>query len=152
MCMFDKFHLTSNFKSKVPHDVFKNKSAWWLRCIVYSKLSPQCHMSSSTSHFKFWSVNWRVVFFGHKSHYMSKSKLCMSINMRFNYVQVFACQMSKTSKNFVKHTHWWAGCLAWPGSRNGHCLTKKYVGKRLWTSLKNFIYNLLDHNTLLRCY
>jgi hypothetical protein len=26
LCMFDEFHLTFNFKSKVSHDVFKNKN------------------------------------------------------------------------------------------------------------------------------
>ena len=44
-------------------------------------------------------------FFFHKSHYMSHSKLCMSIDVHFIFVQVSACQMSKACKNFVKHTH-----------------------------------------------
>ena len=45
--------------------------------------------------------------FLHMSHYMSKFKLCVSIDVHFLFVQVFACQMSKTSKNFVKHIYWW---------------------------------------------
>jgi hypothetical protein len=42
---------------------------------------------------------WFFLFF-HKSHYMSKSKSCVSIDMHF----IFVCQMSKTCKNFVQNT------------------------------------------------
>ena len=41
LSMFDKFHLTFNFKSKVSHDVFKNKNECQLTSTVYSKMSPQ---------------------------------------------------------------------------------------------------------------
>ena len=41
MCIFDKFYLTFNFKSRVSHDVFKNKNECQLTCTLYSKLSPQ---------------------------------------------------------------------------------------------------------------
>ena len=34
--------------------------------------------------------------FLHKSHYMSKFVLCVSVNVQFLFVQVFACQMFKT--------------------------------------------------------
>ena len=37
---------------------------------------------------------------------MSKFKLCMSSDVHFIFVQVFACQMPKTCINFVKHIHW----------------------------------------------
>ena len=39
--MFDKFHLTFNYKSKVSHDVFRNKNECQLTSIFYSKMSPQ---------------------------------------------------------------------------------------------------------------
>ena len=39
--MFDKFHLTFNFESKVSHDVFKNKNECQLTFTFNSKLSPQ---------------------------------------------------------------------------------------------------------------
>ena len=39
--MFDKFHLTFNFKSKVSRDVFKNKNECQLTSTFYSKMSPQ---------------------------------------------------------------------------------------------------------------
>ena len=41
MFMFDKFHLTFNFKSKVSRDVFRNKNECQLTSTFYSKLSPQ---------------------------------------------------------------------------------------------------------------
>ena len=40
--------------------------------------------------------------FLHESHYMSNSTSCISNDMHFIFMQVFACQMSKTCKNFVK--------------------------------------------------
>ena len=39
--MFDKFHLTLNFKSKVSRDVSKNKNECQLTSTFYSKMSPQ---------------------------------------------------------------------------------------------------------------
>jgi hypothetical protein len=41
VCMFDKFHVTCNPKSKVSRDVFKNKIECQLTSIFYSKMSPQ---------------------------------------------------------------------------------------------------------------
>ena len=41
VCMFDKFHLTFNFKFKVSHDVFKNKKKYQLTYTFYPKISPQ---------------------------------------------------------------------------------------------------------------
>ena len=41
VCMFDKFHVTFNLKSKVSHDVFKNKNEYQLTSTFYSKMSPQ---------------------------------------------------------------------------------------------------------------
>jgi hypothetical protein len=39
--MFDKFHLTFNFKSKVSRDILKNKNECQLTYTFYSKMSPQ---------------------------------------------------------------------------------------------------------------
>jgi hypothetical protein len=41
VCMFDKFHVTCNPKSKVSRDVFKNKIECQLTCTFYSKMSSQ---------------------------------------------------------------------------------------------------------------
>ena len=46
-----------------------------------------------------------MVFFFTNHSYVSKSILCVSIDVHFIFVQIFACQMSKTYKNFVKITH-----------------------------------------------
>ena len=53
VCMFDKFHLKFNFKSKVSRDIFINKNEYQLTSTFSSKMSPQCHMPSSTCHFDF---------------------------------------------------------------------------------------------------
>jgi hypothetical protein len=124
MCMFDIFHLTFNFKSKVARDVFKNKNECQLTSTFSSKMSPQCHMPSNTCGFLL-----------HKSHYMSKSKLCMSIDMHFNFVPVFVCQISKTCKNFVKNTRWrpvtyWHHPLACPDVR-----VWKMVGQHVFLNI-----------------
>ena len=41
VCMFDKFHFTFNFKSKVSHDVLKNKNKCQVTYTFYFKMSPQ---------------------------------------------------------------------------------------------------------------
>jgi hypothetical protein len=106
VCMFDKFHLTFNFISKVSRDVFKNKNECQSTSTFSSKISLQCHMpSSSMCHFKFLKCQLTCGFILDKSHYMSKSKLCVSIDVHFIFVQVFACQNAKTCNFFlVKHT------------------------------------------------
>ena len=53
VCMFDKLHLMFNFKSKISHDTFKNKNGCQLTSTFSSKMSPRCHMPSSTCHFNF---------------------------------------------------------------------------------------------------
>jgi len=93
---FDKFHLTFNFESRVSLDIFKNKNECQLTSKLSSNKSPQCHIHSSMCHFNFQSANSLVIFFLHKSHYISKSKLCVSIDVLCFWVQVFACQMAKT--------------------------------------------------------
>ena len=49
MSMFDKFHLTFNFKSKVSRDVLTNKNECQLTSIFYFKMSPQFWL---TQHFR----------------------------------------------------------------------------------------------------
>ena len=49
------------------------------------------------------SVNLTCDCFLHKSHYMSKSTLCVSIAMHLIFVRVFACQTSKTCKKLCQN-------------------------------------------------
>jgi hypothetical protein len=56
--------------------------------------------------FKFLKCQLTYGFFFDKSHYMSKFKLCVSMDVHFYFVQVFARQKPKTCKNFVKHIHY----------------------------------------------
>ena len=105
MCVFDKFHLSSNFKSRVSRDVFKNKNEYQLT----STFSFKCHLNVIcliVRVISFCEASIDVSFFFlHKSHYVSKSKLCVSIDVHFIFVRVFACQISKTCKFFCqKHT------------------------------------------------
>ena len=53
VCIFDKFHHTFNFKSKVSRDVFNNRNEYQLTSTIFSKLSSQCHMPSCRCHFDF---------------------------------------------------------------------------------------------------
>ena len=41
MCMFDKLHLTFNFKSKVSREVFQNNNEWQLTYPFWTKMPPQ---------------------------------------------------------------------------------------------------------------
>ena len=45
------------------------------------------------------------MFVDYFTKYIGPPKSCASIDVQFIFVQVFACQMSKTCKNFVKNTH-----------------------------------------------
>ena len=81
----------------MSRDVFKNHYVCPLTSTFFSKRSPQCHMSSSIYvSFQFLKCQLTCCFFLHKSHYMSKSKMCMSIDVKFIFVQVFACQNVKS--------------------------------------------------------
>jgi hypothetical protein len=53
VCMFDKSHMTFNFKLEVSRDVFKTKNECQLTHAFSSKASPQCLMLGSTCHFNF---------------------------------------------------------------------------------------------------
>ena len=76
MCKFDRFHLTFNFKSKVSSDVFKNKKNvnGYLHFIFRCHINIICLVVCVISISKVLNDVW--VYF-HKSHYMSKSKLCV---------------------------------------------------------------------------
>ena len=80
VCMFDIFHVTFNFKSKVSCDVFK-KNECQSTSTFSSKILLQCHMLSNMCHFIFLKCQLTCDFFLDKSHCMSKFKLCMSINV-----------------------------------------------------------------------
>ena len=103
---------------------------WWTNFIWRSTWNSKCHVTFSNTKM---NINWHLHFllkchhnvtclvvhdmsickvsidmcgfFPPKSHYMSKSKSCVSIAMQLIFVQVFECQIAKTCKNFVKHTH-----------------------------------------------
>jgi hypothetical protein len=83
--MFDKLHLTFNFKSEVSRDVFKNNNECQLTCTIFFFLkccrNVTCLIVCAISIGKVSIDVW--FFFLHKSHYMSKSKLCVSIDMHF---------------------------------------------------------------------
>ena len=81
VCVFDKFHLTFNFRFKVSRDVFKNNNECQLTSKFSSKISPQCHMPSNTCHFNFKICQPMCDNLLQKSHYMSNSKLCVSIDI-----------------------------------------------------------------------
>jgi len=106
VCLFDNFHSMFSVNSKVSRDVFKNKNERQLISTISTKLSPQCHMPSSMCHFNVYVSIDVWCFFLHKSHYMSKFRLCLSVDMHLIlFLRFFACQISKTCKNFVKNTH-----------------------------------------------
>jgi hypothetical protein len=102
VCMFDKFHFDIQLQIQSVTWRFQNtkwRVNWHLRVLLKLHLNVAC---SGAVSFQFLNVNWRVVF-----PFTSQIlKLCVSIDVHFIFVQVFACQVSKTCKNFVKHTHW----------------------------------------------
>ena len=103
VCMFDKFHLTVNFKSKVSRDVFKNKNECQLTSTFPSKRILQCHMPSSMRRFKSLKCQLMCGFFLDKSHYMSKPKLCMSIDMYFYFCASFSILAKTLSNIYTSH-------------------------------------------------
>ena len=101
------WHSTSNPKCHVA--VFINKNECRLTSTFSSSMSPQCHMPSSTCHFNFLACQLTCGSFLPKSHYMSNSQLCVSIDKHFYFfLGKFLCVSNV--KNFVKNTHW----CAWP--------------------------------------
>ena len=85
MCMFDKFHLTIKFKSKMSRGIFKKKNECQLTSTVSSRMSPQCHnlVVHVISICK--SVNWRVGFF-FPSH-----TTCQNLNFSVNWGAFYFC-------------------------------------------------------------
>ena len=104
ICMFDKFHLTSNFKSKVPSDVFKNKNECQSTSTFSFNMSLQCHMPSSMCHFKILKCQLTYDFFLDKSHYMSKLKLCVSIDVHlilYKFLSVKCQNLQKLCQTYT---------------------------------------------------
>ena len=92
---------TSNPKCHVTFPKTKMNVHWHLRFLLKCELNVTCLVVRVISISK---VSIDVCLFLHESHCMSKSKLCVSIDVQFIFLQVFTCQMSKTCKNFVKNT------------------------------------------------
>ena len=77
--------------------------------IWHSTSNPKCHINVTCLVICVISISEVLIdvwFFPYKSHYMSDSKSLVLTDVQFYFVQVFACQLSKTWKNFVKNTHW----------------------------------------------
>ena len=70
-----------------------------LKCHLNVTCLVVCVISISKVLIDIWFFSSQVI------HYMSKSKLCVSIDMHFIFVQVFVCQMPKTCNNSIKNTH-----------------------------------------------
>ena len=104
MYMFDKFHLTFSFKTKMSCVAFhlKGEKICQLTSTYSSKMSPHCHMPSRTCHIYNMSID--VWFF---SSIVALHVIFITCQLVcFWFVQVFACQISKTCKNLSKNTHW----------------------------------------------
>ena len=98
--MFDKFHLTFNFTSRVPHDVFKNKDACQStpNICLFFKCYYHFGLSSSTRLFNYYHVNC-----------VTRHSLCQILNC--------ACQLTCISL---------CGSICVSNVRNLQILCKKY--------------------------
>ena len=77
--------------------------------------------------FQFLMSQLKCGFVLNKSHYMSHSKLCGSIDAHSLFVQVFVCQMSKTCKT-VKNKPWQWGQYKKTSEQSQYsCLPSKTV-------------------------
>jgi len=106
MCMFDKFHLTFNFKSKVSRDVFKKENECQL---ISTFLFKKCHLKVTCLVvyvilvFKL-SVD---MFFFFTCHTTCQNLNCVCQSM----CNLFLCKFlrvkcQKYCKNFVKNIHY----------------------------------------------
>ena len=95
--MFENFHPTFNFKSKVSGDVYKNKNDCQLISTFSSRILPRCLMSSSTVHvISIFNVLIDLWFFLHKSHYMSSSnRSCQLMCIYFNFANFCTSNVKK---------------------------------------------------------
>ena len=85
--MFDKYHLTFYFKSKVSRDVFKNKNECQSTSTFPSKMSLQCHMPSSMCHFKFLKCQLTYGFF------LTSHTTCQNLNCACQLTSIlFSCK------------------------------------------------------------
>ena len=95
VCVLTNFIRRFQKQNKKTHTTNVN----WHLCFVSMYMS---HVQYYVS-FQFPMCRLTRGFFHHKSHYMSNSKLCVSIDVHFYFV----CQMSKTCKNFVRNKQCW---------------------------------------------
>ena len=101
MCMFVKLYLTFNFKSKVSHDVFKNKNECQLTSIFSSTISLQCYMLVVCV-ITIFKVSIDVWFLFLTSHTTSQNLNCGCQLMCI----LFLCKFCVSNvKNFAKNTH-----------------------------------------------
>ena len=99
VCMSDKFHLMLNSKSKVSRNFLKkNEYNGHLHLLLKCHLNVTCIVVHVTT-ISYLSIG--VWFFLHKSHYVSNSKLCMSIELPF-FEATFACLVSKKIQNLCQ--------------------------------------------------
>ena len=106
VCMFDRFHLTFNFRSKVSRDVFNNKKECRLTSTNFSQ---KCHLNVICLVIRVMSicksVNWRVIF-SFTSH-----MTCRDLNRACQLMRIlFLCEFlrvkyRKLAKSFVKNIH-----------------------------------------------
>jgi hypothetical protein len=110
MCIFETFHLTFNFKSKVSRGIFKNENECQLTSTFSSKMSPQCHKRNNMCQFNLSSVNWCVVFFPSQVTPHVKNLNCARVDWRaISFCASFCVSNVENLQNFVKNAH----CLIW---------------------------------------
>ena len=98
VCTFDNFHLTFNSKSKLLREVLRMTKlmsidisilflnvTWNLGCLVIRVFS---------------NMSVDVWFFLQKSHYVSNSKVCMSIDVHF-----YLCKILRVQRDRSSHWH-----------------------------------------------
>ena len=73
--MFDKFHLTLNFKSKVSRDVSKNKNECQLASTFYSKVSPQFRLTQYFRKTNILNNQYAILICNQKTYQLSVSML-----------------------------------------------------------------------------
>ena len=82
--MFDEFHLTFNFKSKVSRDVSKNKIECQLTSTFYSKMSPQFWLTQYFRKTNIFNNQYAILIFNQTKNYQSSVGIlrsCMFLQM-----------------------------------------------------------------------
>ena len=76
--MFDKFHLTLNFKSKVSRDVLKNENECQLTSTFYSKMSPQFRLTQYSRKTNILNHQYAILICNKKKTYQSSVSILRS--------------------------------------------------------------------------